>query len=383
MNHPVRSPHGRSTNWGEWGLRFIPLTLLTSIVLATGCALLQKTGWLPDRPYTSETHHYSHKMHVVDVGLDCDFCHASIWESTDAKEKHTPPMETCLTCHYHKRQFDGKDCQNCHIVPNAEVPPVATALYFSHKQHLDLPGMEKSCDICHGGKLESTRQSDRDIPEMQICLNCHYHDKQYQDLQCLNCHTDLWSVGLKPMSRFSHQGDFLQDHKHYAWSQTEVCAQCHAQDDCMECHADDSDELTRSMKHHGRVEAAVVHQPDYLSRHFIDARHDPSMCITCHRPSYCESCHKAHGISDIPGESQRGVTPHPPGFADEFSPNFHGRIARREIANCASCHDQGRDSICIDCHSTTTDSINPHPKGWTSDKDMYRDRPCLYCHVRD
>ncbi|MCB9769729.1 MAG: hypothetical protein H6752_16150 [Candidatus Omnitrophica bacterium] len=356
---------------------------LASIVLSTGCALLLKTGWLPDRFPSYETHHYSHQLHIKEVGLDCDFCHDSIWESDNANEKHTPPMETCLLCHYHKRQFNEKDCQNCHIVPEAKIPQVLTALHFSHEQHLGIAGMEESCDVCHVSNLTSTRQKDRNIPNMQICLNCHYHDEQYQNLQCLNCHTDMWSIGLKPLSRFSHKGNFLRDHKHYAWSQTEVCAQCHSQDDCMECHADNSDELTRSMKQHGRVNAAFIHQPDYLSRHFIEARNDPSLCITCHRPSYCETCHRAHGISDIAGQDQRADSPHPRGFADEFSPNFHGQIARREIANCASCHDQGADSICIECHATYNDNINPHPKGWTSDKDMFRDRPCLYCHVQE
>ena len=244
--------------------------------------------------------------------------------------------------------------------------------------------MENACELCHTTNRQSTRQADRNLPPMQICLNCHYHENQYQSLLCLNCHTDLRSVGLKPMSRFAHQGNFLRDHKSYTWSQTKVCAQCHAQEDCMECHADNSDELTASMKYHGRTDRSFVHEPDYLSRHFIESRNDPALCITCHRPRFCETCHRANGISDITNVPQFDTTsPHPPDFDNERSPNFHGRIARREIANCASCHDQGRDAICVECHAEFTDDINPHPRGWSSDKDKYRDRPCIDCHVRN
>jgi hypothetical protein len=356
------------------------------VLFLTGCALLQQTGWLPDPPRYNETHHYSHSMHINEVGLDCDFCHRSVRTAVDDSQKHTPPMKTCLKCHYHEDQFDNGECQVCHIVPKAEVPRVHADLHFSHEQHLGLPGMEeKACDLCHSSNLSSTRQADRNIPPMQVCLNCHYHEQQYQDLMCVNCHTDMRSVGLKPISRFSHEGDFLRDHKNYTWSETGVCIQCHSQDDCMECHADNSDELTASMKFHGRTDRQWVHGPDYMSRHFIEARNDPALCITCHRSSFCESCHREHGISDISDQNQfnTALSPHPPDFNNERSPNFHGRIARREIANCASCHDQGQDAICIECHSIATDAINPHPRGWTSDKDMYRDRPCIYCHVQE
>jgi hypothetical protein len=357
------------------------LAAIAVLLVLSGCAVLMKSGWMPPSPKPFETHHYSHAQHLNDVGLDCDYCHSSVWEAVDDSQKHTPPMKTCLQCHYHKKQYNDDDCMNCHIIPEVEVPRVHADLHFSHKQHLAIPGMEDACETCHTTNRSSTRMADRNIPGMQICLNCHYHEKQYQNLVCLNCHTDMGSAGLKPLSRFSHQGNFLRDHKFYTWSQANTCAQCHTTDYCMECHADNSDELAANMKWHGRTDMNFVHGADYLSRHFIEARNDPAMCITCHQPSYCETCHQAHGVSDIIGRNQVRTSPHPRDFADETSPNFHGRIARREIVSCASCHDQGQDAICIECHSLQTDAINPHPKGWSSDKDMNRDRPCIYCHT--
>ncbi|MCG3197772.1 MAG: hypothetical protein HUU16_03450 [Candidatus Omnitrophica bacterium] len=363
-------------------LQGLPLAAIGSLLLLAGCTMLMRSGWLPPRPTPYETHIHSHALHLgPKVGLDCDFCHHSVRESVDESGKHTPPMKTCLKCH--QKWFNDDQCAKCHLIPEAEVPPVVTALHFSHKQHLGIPGMENACEMCHTTNRESHRMADRNIPVMQVCLNCHHHEKQYQDLRCDVCHKDLYSVGLKPMSRFSHEGDFLRDHQHYTWSQTKVCAQCHTQDDCMECHANQSDELDANMKHHGRTDRDFVHQADYLSRHFIEARNDPALCVTCHRPSFCRNCHEQHGISDITGQSQFGTpfSPHPEDFGDPGSPNFHGYMARREIFTCAACHDQGKDTNCIKCHSVFTDAFNPHPKGWSSDKDMFRDRPCIYCHV--
>lgn len=366
--------------WVEVVFRTVPLVAIASLVLLAGCSLLMKSGWLPPSPKAFETHHYNHALHLgPEVGLTCDFCHISVRESVDDTGKHTPPMKTCLKCH--QEWFNEDECAKCHIVPEAEVPPVATSLHFSHKQHLGIPGMEESCEVCHNTNRTSTTQSDRNLPVMQACLNCHYHEQQYQNLVCDNCHKDMRSIDLRPQSRFSHEGDFLRDHQHYTWSQTKTCAQCHSQGDCMECHADQSDELAANMKLHGRTDRQFIHSADYLSRHHIEARNDPALCITCHRPSYCEQCHQQHGISDIIEENQARTSPHPDGFTDEDSPNFHGRIARREIHTCASCHDQGMDSICIECHATYTENYNPHPRGWTSDKDKFRDRPCLYCHI--
>lgn len=363
-------------------LQGLPLLALGAISLLAGCALLVKSGILPKYPIPFETHHYSHKQHVGDLGLDCDHCHSPIRESTNDLGSHTPPMKKCLSCHHHKKQFNSDQCIVCHIVPEVEIPPVRTSLHFSHKQHLGLPGMEDACEVCHTTNRTSTRVADRNIPQMQACLNCHYHETQFQNLDCLNCHKELWTMGLKPTSRYGHQGNFLRDHQHYTWSQTGVCMQCHTQDYCMDCHANQSDELAANMKFHGRTDASFIHGADYLSRHFIEARHDPAMCISCHRPSYCQQCHEQHGISDIKSENQFAKV-HPDDFDDISSPNFHGRIARREIVNCASCHDQGRDTICIECHAVFSDKINPHPRGWSSDKDRLHDRPCIYCHVED
>jgi hypothetical protein len=377
-----RTATGRCVKHREWEILFqaVPLCVLASLVFLAGCTVLMKSGWLPPQPIPYETHHYSHALHLgPKVEADCDFCHRGVRESTDDQGSHTPPMKTCLRCH--QDWFKAEECSKCHIVPKAEIPPVVTSLHFSHKQHMALHGMDKGCDYCHTTNRQSTRISDRNIPVMQVCLNCHYHEKQYQDLQCLACHKDLYSIGLKPMSRFSHEGDFLKDHQHYAWSQTALCSQCHSQDDCMECHANQSDELEANMKVHGRVDRQLIHSADYLSRHFVEARNDPALCITCHRPSFCEQCHKQRGVADNPLVDQSATSQHPQGFSDPASPNFHGLVARREIANCAACHDQGRDSNCVECHAVFTDAYNPHPRGWTSNKDPMRDQPCIYCHV--
>jgi hypothetical protein len=76
-------------------------------------------------------------------------------------------------------------------------------------------------------------------------------------------------------------------------------------------------------------------------------------------------------------------SPHPPGFSFPGSPDFHGPAARRDIASCASCHDQGAASNCVSCHRVGGIGGNPHPASWLARHDAREiagNGMCLACH---
>jgi hypothetical protein len=130
------------------------------------------------------------------------------------------------------------------------------------------------------------------------------------------------------------------------------------------------------------VDRELVHRGDFLTRHPIEAKTDPNKCLKCHSISQCQSCHEdrrvSAGVKDKAG-ALVSPDPHPKGWGTQVSsPDFHGRAARRDVVACASCHDQGRASICVTCHKVGGFGGNPHPKGWSawkSDGAM-----CRYCH---
>ncbi|MDP6776882.1 MAG: cytochrome c3 family protein, partial [Candidatus Latescibacteria bacterium] len=95
----------------------------------------------------------------------------------------------------------------------------STTIRFSHKLHLG-EDVEAECTMCHPAE-ESASASDRLLPTMEICGECH--DVEDDD-GCATCHLDLDIVGeIDVPSReivFSHQS-------HLGYDGT-ACTTCHA-----------------------------------------------------------------------------------------------------------------------------------------------------------
>lgn len=333
------------------------------------------------------THRFNHKLHTVEVDLDCMFCHYAVPHDGIEQYGMLPKMADCLACHQEK--FDQGECAYCHRteIPGPLEIPVHEHINYSHKQHEELQEWGKACLECHAQAHTVTKAGEEKLPPMQLCLNCH--QEWYDDLQCLNCHNGFDNIPLKPLSNFSHTGNFTENHGNIARNQRMLCAQCHGEDYCVECHRQENIGLPPDLKFPDETSRNWVHEGDFLSRHFIEARFNSGQCIKCHSQSYCRDCHVREGIADVnPGSrTDFAANPHPMGFGfreDPTNPNFHGRIARREIVSCAGCHDNGADTICLECHATVEKGgwgINPHPRGFRSNLRMRHDPVCLACHV--
>ena len=316
-----------------------------------------------------------HSVHAR-AKIDCLVCHESIYDATNLKGDFLPKEQKCLECHEDNKKRG--ECGYCHtdVTRPTSYRREPSTLKLAHAKHIELT--KEDCSRCH--KTLSDRNQPAVSPTMDSCLDCHPHRQQYDQGSCATCHKDLKRYPQKPITMFSHQGNFVTGHARPARSSPESCATCHEQTFCADCHS-------RTvlgpieLKFPERVDSDLIHRGDFLVRHSIESRADPASCLRCHGTSFCENCHKQQGVS---GRSDNPRNPHAPGFTIPNSPQFHGLAARRNISSCASCHDQGPRSNCVNCHKVGGLGGNPHPPEWTERHDrqeILRNGMCRYCHT--
>jgi len=349
------------------------VALLLLLVPAAACTRLAAQ----EGKHASEADgvHFSHAAHAK-ASVPCLACHEEIYDAKTLEGKFLPAEAKCLECHKEKKAQG--DCGFCHRDPGhpATYPPREATLRLSHADHIER--VKEDCARCHL-KLSELTRAESTVPPMSTCTGCHEHQAELDASKCNGCHVDLRRFPLAPLTMFSHQGNFVRQHGPAARASAEGCAQCHDQTFCADCHAR-TVALPIEAKFPERVTADFIHRADYVSRHAVEARADSAMCSRCHGQSFCDSCHTAENLTPTGGNPRN---PHPPGFSFP-GPNSHGPLARRDIAACASCHDQGAKSNCVDCHRVGGIGGNPHPMGWTGKHpkdEIDRNPMCLTCHL--
>jgi hypothetical protein len=110
---------------------------------------------------------------------------------------------------------------------------------------------------------------------------------------CLDCHE---SRGEKlAYGNFVHTQNWTQSHTQQARQNEQVCAMCHQTSFCNDCHIVGA-ELKPSIKNQSETYRQMPHRGDYLSRHRIDGRIDPTSCFRCHgNPKSAQTCAPCHG----------------------------------------------------------------------------------------
>lgn len=311
---------------------------------------------------------FSHALHA-EMEVECNTCHITILESDTIISSRIPDMNICTECHDEVES----DCTLCHqqIKNPVLLPRTETALNFSHKFHIDEGADE--CVFCHGKVTLSDTPDVNKIPEHKECFQCH-HEEDYNNMLCSQCHRNLGAKELKPVTRFSHEANFIKRHKDIASKDNRqlLCAQCHMEEFCMDCHSS-KPVIKASDKNRFNKDRAFIHRGDFQSRHQNDARRDASLCVKCHRTSFCQDCHSRKGFAK---DSHNLYDIHPSDFLTS-----HGRAAQRDILTCAVCHEKGSATSCIDCHSGIAGpKINPHPPGFKSKLSKSNDAVCILCH---
>lgn len=116
---------------------------------------------------------FSHKHHIMELGIDCRYCHTSVEKGAVAS---VPTTETCMSCHSQvwtnspllKPVRDSYE-KNEPLVWN-KVNKVPEFVYFNHSIHIN-KGI--NCNQCHGAVQEMMMTSKAQPFSMDWCLTCH------------------------------------------------------------------------------------------------------------------------------------------------------------------------------------------------------------------
>ena len=110
---------------------------------------------------------------------------------------------------------------------------------------------------------------------------------------CTDCH-DAEDESF-PYQRFNHTTWFAAQHSQVVYQSQQACYMCHTQSYCNDCHGVWV-ELKPSIKNQTDTRRWMPHRGDYLTRHVIDARINPTPCLRCHgNPKTAQVCIPCHG----------------------------------------------------------------------------------------
>jgi hypothetical protein len=126
------------------------------------------TGYQPAQPIP-----YSHKLHAGQMGIDCYYCHSTVYKANFAA---VPAQTTCMKCHMQVKKDsprlallrDAADTGK--PIPWVQIHRLPDYVYFSHQAHLSA-GV--SCVSCHG-RIDQMIEVRQEKPlNMAWCLDCH------------------------------------------------------------------------------------------------------------------------------------------------------------------------------------------------------------------
>lgn len=169
-----------------------------------------QVGYRPEQPV-----HYSHRMHVGELGMDCRYCHANVERSQEAM---VPPTQTCMGCHATINAELGslaplRDAwASGDPVPWVRVHKLPEHVFFDHSVHL---ASGVGCASCHG-RIDQMDVVQIDQPiSMGWCLDCH-RDTTGQQLRPLD---QITNMEWEPDGRGAERRESLNPPTH--------CSGCH------------------------------------------------------------------------------------------------------------------------------------------------------------
>jgi hypothetical protein len=152
------------------------LVLTGLIVIALGVTLdqLQGSPWVTKQGQRAEQPvPFSHKHHVMGLGLQCQYCHTSVEKSSYAG---IPPTKTCMNCHAQiwtnaaLLQPVRTSWATGESIPWVKIHDLPDFVYFNHEIHVN-KGI--GCSSCHGRVDMMPLMYQQNTLQMEWCLNCH------------------------------------------------------------------------------------------------------------------------------------------------------------------------------------------------------------------
>jgi hypothetical protein len=126
------------------------------------------TGYSPKQPVP-----YSHKLHAGSLGMDCYYCHATVYKSSYAA---IPTTETCMNCHSRVKTQSPllsvvrDSWATGNSIEWVKVHKLPDYVYFNHQAHL---AAGVSCVSCHGRIDQMIEVKQVQPLSMAWCLDCH------------------------------------------------------------------------------------------------------------------------------------------------------------------------------------------------------------------
>lgn len=138
------------------------------------------SGYHPDQPIP-----FSHKRHVTDRKMDCEYCHNGARRSPVAG---VPSLNTCMGCHkFVNTESPSIKKLHDHFQKNDPFPwtlvnKLPEYVRFSHQVHVlakDNQGQPLlKCQTCHG-PVETMTTVEQWAPlQMGWCVDCHSKEKE-------------------------------------------------------------------------------------------------------------------------------------------------------------------------------------------------------------
>ncbi|MCP4599608.1 MAG: cytochrome c3 family protein [Proteobacteria bacterium] len=229
---------------------------------------------------------------------------------------------------------------------------------------------KKGCVTCHPKATKSRWASERLVPNMEICAECHEAARNVTIAtpvtgDCLTCHREV-KKGERPV-----RGDYPRPNVRFSHAahQTEIkCRACHpkaaanqptgteldipSMRQCYSCHTKGKGSTKCRTCHLVHKDGRLVtdfggqklkppswlkgptHRMEWVGRHAAKAGADSGFCSACHRESFCQDCHTGR---------LRPRNVHPGDWM-----TTHGVSTRIDNPRCRGCH--RKQSFCITCH---------------------------------
>ena len=92
------------------------------------------TGYQPVQPVP-----YSHKLHAGQLGLDCYYCHFTVYKAAYAA---VPPTQTCMNCHTRVKTTSPRlevvrqSFATDQPIPWVQIHRLPDFVYFNHSAHV-------------------------------------------------------------------------------------------------------------------------------------------------------------------------------------------------------------------------------------------------------
>ena len=160
-------------------LMVLGLPVLGGSGVVAGAAFYRSDYTTGTREVVEQPVPFSHKHHVAQLGIGCQYCHTSAEVSASAG---FPPTRTCMNCHQQiwvsadllqpvRKSFESSVAAGANQpIPWTKVHNVPHYTYFNHSIHL---AKGVGCVSCHGRVDEMNLLFQTKTLLMEWCLDCH------------------------------------------------------------------------------------------------------------------------------------------------------------------------------------------------------------------